>query len=299
MARYCEDIHTLGTFECLARIRTLKALYLGKNHANFIEEEWIRGVLSAVSDPFPSLEILEFHTTHVGVGLLVPYLEKLQQLYVSLQRGEPDANFKVFRNHHLRILSVKLDLTCVMDGQELLELATSCPKLVSIYIGDGSERVKCRGIKDTLIERFVQLLPDLETFELYGNYSGLTEKAWFHFGRNCKSLLRLRIPADLDFIKLADRVEDGLFPVLKHFVLIKNPHKQQNVPTQSFREFRDIPKRLAQMMPSGETFEARGVYVKPPQGSKGNKTPYELDEAVKNLLKARQKLEGGSDYQQA
>ena len=176
-------------------------------------EEWIRLVLNPKPDSFTNLETLHLRTSHAGFRLLEPNLERLEELSVGLRAGTPPLHFRAPRNMpHLKDLTLNLDSKGIIYGEELIGLATHCPQLTVVNIGEDNNRPQCHGVSDSVIDTFVQILPNLTSFMLYADRSALTEQALLHFGWHCKSIEELTIPGDLNFIELAKTGEPGLFP---------------------------------------------------------------------------------------
>ena len=222
---------TLKTLHCLARMRSiLHCNLLGGEDWEQIPEEWIRPVLTVTPDSFENLKELYLTSTVVAFALLKPNLRNLEKLHVVLRGDGAELDFRAPHNMpYLRSLAMSIPSDSIIDGEDLLGLATYCPQLTSIAIGtahydfeynrnyDGHDDLGCmkiRGISDSVITTLVQLLPNLELLDLLGDCSSLTEQALIQFGRHCKALQRLTLPHTLDFTKLANIQETGLFPTL-------------------------------------------------------------------------------------
>ena len=243
---------TLKLLRCLAEMPFLSILVIDRYC--FIEEEWIRLVLNAKPDFFTNLKTLHLRTSHAGFRLLEPNLERLEELTVKLRVGTPPLQFRApYNMPHLKYLRLNLGSKGIIYGEELIGLATSCPQLTSIAIGESFNRPRCSGVLDSVIDTFVQLLPNLTFFMLYADGSALTEQALLHFGRHCKSIEQLMIPGDLNFIKLAKTGEPGLFPKLWRFEAIEDfihiIHRERYFQTYSREEYWAVPSRISLIMP--------------------------------------------------
>ena len=240
---------------------------LAFDRQSFIEEEWIRLVLDAKPDSFASLKQLHLGTTHTGFRLLEPNLEHLEELLVGLRTGTPPLHFRAPCNMpHLEVLTLHLDSNGIIDGKELIGLATYCPQLIDITIGGEDNYARCHEISDSIIEAFVQLLPNLTCFELYADSSSLTEQSLLHFGRHCKDLEQLTIPGMLDFFELANTGEPGLFPELWHLTVAAGPNEQNPLrylllQTNSCEEFYTLPHRILLVMPCLQELKARSIKI--------------------------------------
>ena len=263
---------------------------LAFDRQSFIEEEWIRLVLDAKPDSFASLKQLRFRTTHIGFRLLEPNLEHLEQLWVGLRAGTPPLQFRAPCNMpHLEVLTLLLDSNGIIDGKELIGLARCCPQLIYIIIGWESDYARCYEVSDSIIEAFVQLLPNLKLFNLYADSSSLTERSLLHFGRHCKDLEQLTIPGMLDFFELAKTGEPSLFPELRRLTVAADPNEQNPlhymIQTNSYEEFSALRYRILLTMPSLQEINASSILIE--WVHKGAHTRSNLESQMMHVIRER------------
>ena len=248
-------------FQCFTQIGALKRLQLHLD-ANRVSTKSVLEMRISGADPFRRLRKLSILISERGLNLLVPCIGNLEDLELGLTKGISTESVEFLCGlPKLQSLHVTSRRTSTLAGRALVNLAEHCPMLTSIEIGDVRKHPLAFEISDLVILEVAKCLPRLKRLRLCADLTRLTEQSILHLGEHCKSLQRLELSADPDYVKLANLGSEGMFPVLNDIVIWKDRTSRSNsfyAPTKE--DYEALAERLVRMMPRCQHFEAYKVW---------------------------------------
>ena len=276
----CQELWSCDVLLQIARSRVLSEFTLHPSRhtrvpVTIVNDDWINIVKAAVKRPFECLKKLNVSLHNNELDLLLPHLRNVTALAVNL--GDPISKHNLTSLCHLpglREISIHSeysgeidddvgdalndDISGVIDGEALIQLAGHCSGLISIWIG-ATHPLVGPTVSDSVIEEVSQSLPSLEEFRLEASHTEITERSILHFGKHCKSLRSLAISGKHDFIELAKSGSPGMFPKLEELI-IRHYHmfhtSSQDFSMLSHGELAIVAERIARLMPECKLFES-------------------------------------------
>ncbi|KAF2148773.1 hypothetical protein K461DRAFT_52563 [Myriangium duriaei CBS 260.36] len=245
-------------FQALARYTSLTRLEIPE-----IPDSWIDELqLCSSQNPFASLLSLDCSISCHGLERLLPFIKDLYHLAVIVPEGSAQM-FEIIANAgltELQHLGLQPCSGFTIHAHDLLSLVRSATNLdtldipdSNLYREDEAPLPVLQDLDDAIMDEIATCLPYITYFQLIFDQKGLTERSLISLGTHCPELKYCKLTADVNYEKLAQNAQPGLWPQLYSMRLYR-PENEDEDPGETqvatLHKPREIAEKISRLMPA-------------------------------------------------